>query len=150
MAALETSDNPLNARSQAPALATSRHPLSQPVLILFVILIVASACSSGSHHSTPSSTTHQSATLVSLVPAPAELRGECATAANRLGFAVPCPTLVPAMAGKSMSCPPPMGAALGPCLGLEGLTPYPVFGLEFIGFDVPLDYVGVDGKPWAT
>jgi hypothetical protein len=39
-----------------------------------------------------------------------------------------------------------MGAALGPCLGLEGLPPYPVFGLEFSGFDVPADYVGVDGR----
>jgi hypothetical protein len=45
-----------------------------------------------------------------------------------------------------MSCPPPRGAALGPCLGLEGSPPYPVFGLELSGFDVPADYVGVDGK----
>jgi hypothetical protein len=84
--------------------------------------------------------------MVSLVPALAELRGQCAAAANRLGFAVPCPTVLPAMGGKGMSCLPPVRAALGPCLGLEGLPPYPVFGLDISGFDVPADYVGVDGK----
>jgi hypothetical protein len=66
------------------------------------------------------------------------------------GFAVPCPTLVPAMAGKGMSCPPPVGAALGTCFGLPGSPPYLVFFLEFSGFDVPADYVGVTAKPWAT
>jgi hypothetical protein len=45
-----------------------------------------------------------------------------------------------------MSCPPPIGAALGPCYGLEGSPPYLVFFLEFSGFDVPPGYVGVDGK----
>jgi hypothetical protein len=50
------------------------------------------------------------------------------------------------MAGKGMSCPPPVGAALGTCFGLAGLPPYLVFFLEFSGFDVPADYVGVDGK----
>jgi hypothetical protein len=33
-----------------------------------------------------------------------------------------------------------------PCLGLEGLPAYPIFSLELSGFDVPTDYVGVDGK----
>jgi hypothetical protein len=33
-----------------------------------------------------------------------------------------------------------------PCVGLEGLPPYPVFALEFSGFDVPPRYSGVDGK----
>jgi hypothetical protein len=128
------------------ALPTSGHALSQPVLLLVVIGIVGAACSSGSQRSTPSSTTRQPAALVNLVPASAELRGQCAAAANRLRFAVPCPTQVPARAGMGMSCPRPQGAALGPCLGLEGAPPYPVFGLDLSGFDVPADYVGVDGK----
>ena len=46
-----------------------------------------------------------------------------------------------------MSCPAPQGAALAPCVGLEGSPPYAIFGLEFSGFDVPADYIGVDGKP---
>jgi hypothetical protein len=50
------------------------------------------------------------------------------------------------MAGTGMSCPPPQGAALGTCFGLEGLPPYLVFALDFSGFDVAADYVGVDGK----
>jgi hypothetical protein len=33
-----------------------------------------------------------------------------------------------------------------PCVGLEGLPPYPVFALDFSSFDVPSGYVGVDNK----
>jgi hypothetical protein len=43
-----------------------------------------------------------------------------------------------------MSCPPQRMST--PCVGLEGLPPYPIFGLEFTGFDVPPEYIGVDGK----
>jgi hypothetical protein len=35
---------------------------------------------------------------------------------------------------------------LAACVGLEGAAPYPIFVLEFTGFDVPPGYVGVDGK----
>ena len=34
-----------------------------------------------------------------------------------------------------------------PCVGYEGATFNPIFFLELNGFDVPADYVGVDGKP---
>ncbi len=84
---------------------------------------------------------------VKLVAAPAILRQQCLSAANRLGFAVPCPSLVPAIGGHGMSCPPPRGAAIAPCVGLEGLPTYSVFALELSGFDVPTDYVGIGGKP---
>ena len=33
-----------------------------------------------------------------------------------------------------------------PCVALEGLSQYPVFFLEFTGFDVPPEYVGIDDK----
>jgi hypothetical protein len=47
-----------------------------------------------------------------------------------------------------MSCPTPVGAATStPCVGLEGTARYPIFYLEFFGFDVPKGYSGVDGKP---
>jgi hypothetical protein len=45
-----------------------------------------------------------------------------------------------------MSCPTPQGASPAPCIGLEGLPPYPVFFLDFTGFDVPTKYIGVDRK----
>jgi hypothetical protein len=45
-----------------------------------------------------------------------------------------------------MSCPAPIGAELAPCVGLEGVTDYRVFLLDFEHFDVPRRYVGVDGK----
>jgi hypothetical protein len=71
---------------------------------------------------------------------------QCAAAANRLAFPVPCPLRVPARAGQGMSCPPPYGAMVAACVGLEGSPPYAVFALEVSGFDVPRGYVGVDGK----
>lgn len=46
-----------------------------------------------------------------------------------------------------MACPSPVGAQLGPCIGLEGTIPYRVFGLSFENFDVPRHYVGIDGRP---
>ena len=45
-----------------------------------------------------------------------------------------------------MSCAISRVSALPRCVWLEGATPYPVFGMEFSGFDVPVGYVGVDGK----
>ncbi len=47
-----------------------------------------------------------------------------------------------------MSCQAPVGAATStPCVGREGLTGYPIFSLEFSGFDVPKGYSGIDGRP---
>ena len=84
-----------------------------------------------------------------LVPAPTKLRDECAMAATRLGFPVPCPQLVPSLSGRAMSCPQPTGAAsaLPRCVGLEGAIPYSIFFLQFYGFDVPKGYSGINGKP---
>jgi len=55
--------------------------------------------------------------------------------------------LVPTTNGSPISCPPAQGVAPAPCVGFEGAAAYPVFFLESTGFDVPPDYVGVDGKP---
>ena len=83
-----------------------------------------------------------------LVPASSLLRQECVAAAARLGFSVPCPTLVPTLSGHAMSCPVPVGAATStPCVGREGTDQYTVFSLEFSGFDVPRGYAGVGGRP---
>ena len=46
-----------------------------------------------------------------------------------------------------MTCPAPIGAMTMQCVGLEGDPTYPVFFLDFAGFDVPDGYVGVDGHP---
>lgn len=86
-------------------------------------------------------------TPVRLVAAPAELTTECAAAAHRLGFAVPCPTLVPTIGARPASCPAPQGVMPAPCVGYEGVTFNPIFFMELNGFDVPADYVGVDRKP---
>jgi hypothetical protein len=65
---------------------------------------------------------------VYLVPAPGRLRRQCRQAAGRLGFAVPCPALLPA---PSRGAPPPGAGAAG-----SG------FLLEDDGFVVPSGYVG--------
>jgi len=84
-----------------------------------------------------------------LVAASGQLRDQCAVAAARLGFPVPCPRLVPSLLGRAMSCPRPVGAAsaLPPCAGVEGATQYPIFFLEFNEFDAPKGYSGINGKP---
>ena len=46
-----------------------------------------------------------------------------------------------------MTCPAPIGAMTMQCVGAEGEGAYPVFFLDFAGFDVPDGYVGVDGQP---
>jgi hypothetical protein len=106
---------------------------------------VASASSPQSLPTTELRTSHP---IPALIPASSLLRQECAVAATRLGFAVPCPGLVPSLSGRAMSCPTPVGAATStPCVGREGSTGYLIFYLEFSGFDVPKGYSGVDGKP---
>jgi hypothetical protein len=83
---------------------------------------------------------------VTLVAASAQLASECAAAADQLGFAVPCPSQVPSVDGHAMACPEPVGQNTTPCVGREGLAGYPVFALDFSGFDVPDGYVGIDGN----
>src|SRR5260370_31900537 len=114
--------------------------LIRRALPLLAAVVLAAVCSSGSPQAPPSPS------RVKLDAAPGELRSECAAAADQLGFAVPCPDRVPATAGRGMSCPPPSGAMPAPCVALEGLSQYPVFFLEFTGFDVPPEYVGIDDK----
>ena len=103
--------------------------------------LVMAACSSGSPQVTPSSTTLPPSEPVRLVAASTELQSQCAAAANRLGFAVPCPAQVPTLAGQGMTCPASQGGMRASCVGgLDG------FFLELSGFDVPSGYVGADGK----
>ena len=110
-------------------------------------LAATTACSGGAPRAGESASTRPgSHSRVRLTAAPATLHTDCTTAAHRLGFLVPCPSRVPAVGGQGMSCPPPRGAMPAPCVGLEGQPPYPIFALELSGFDVPSDYVGVDGK----
>ena len=45
-----------------------------------------------------------------------------------------------------MTCPARQLVGATPCVGMEGLAGYPVFVLEYSGFNVPHGYVGVDGK----
>jgi hypothetical protein len=55
-----------------------------------------------------------------LVPAPAELRRQCGRAAERVGFAVPCPRLLPAMAPDTeppAPCELPFTPSCGPASG---------------------------------
>ena len=44
-----------------------------------------------------------------------------------------------------MNCPPRQQVEATPCVGKEGIAGYPIFALEYTGFDVPPGYVGVDG-----
>lgn len=113
------------------------------------LLIVLTACSiaNGSAASARSASTplQSSRPVPQLVAASSLLRNECSAAATRVGFAVPCPQLVPSLSGRAMSCPRPVGAATSPCVGAEGSARYSIFFLEFSGFDVPQGYSGVDG-----
>jgi hypothetical protein len=94
---------------------------------------------------TSSTTGHPavSAGVVSLVAADARLRVECLTAARSVGFAVPCPTRVPTRQGRPLDCSPlPVPSPFPLCVGLSH-----DFFIEWTGFDVPKDFVGVDGRP---
>jgi len=72
---------------------------------------------------------------VYLLPTSAALRGRCRRAAERLGLAVPCPTVLPAL---SPGAPPPtMCERRDPCE-----QPASGFLLEATGFLVPSGYIG--------
>ena len=117
-----------------------------------MVVLIASACSNvrspaGKPKGAQGSALQASSQVPALVAAPGLLTAECAAAALRLGYSVPCPQIVPSLSGEGMSCPHSVGAATSvPCVGLEGSPPYSVFFLEFTGFVVPPGYVGVDGK----
>lgn len=122
-------------------------------MVVSAVALVLAACSAGSPPVAPRSTSAHRASgssgptpRVRLVAAPAQLRRECAAAALRLGFAVPCLTKVPTVAGRAASCPVPFGAMPAPCVSLEGLARYPIFASELNGFDVPAVHVGVGDK----
>lgn len=108
-----------------------------------VALLVSIAACSGSGPSTSKPLDSS----VPLFPASEALRGQCAAAANRLGFAVPCPAQVPELQGHGIVCPPNHDAALPPCTGRAGVLRYPIFFMDVNGFRVGAGYVGVDGKP---
>ncbi len=118
--------------------------------VLIVIVLVVGACSA-KHQPTaapPTSTSvgHSAArsfSNVRLVAANASTRTLCIAAAQSVGFAVPCPSRVPTRAGQPLSCTPlPIPTTLPLCVGL----PHDFF-MEWTDFDVPSDFVGVDGKP---
>ena len=71
---------------------------------------------------------------VYLLPTSARLRGRCRQAAERLGLAVPCPMLLPAL---SPGAPPPTVCERRPCG-----EPESGFLLQASGFLVPSGYVG--------
>jgi hypothetical protein len=79
---------------------------------------------------------------VYLVAAPARLRRQCQQAAERLGVAVPCPTVLPA---PSPGAPPPSLCRPRPPCG----DPQAGFLLEKTGFHVPSGYVGAYTAPPA-
>ena len=75
---------------------------------------------------------------VYLVPTNRWFRGRCQQAADRLGFAVPCPALLPATS--------PHAVAPQPCDRQFPCVPGSAFLLNDEGFVVPPDYVGVAGQ----
>jgi hypothetical protein len=81
---------------------------------------------------------------VYLTPTDRAFRSGCQLAADRLGFAVPCPELLPTR--------PPGTAPPRVC---ERRSPYPCqqglpFGLHHAGFQVPPGYLGVDKQPQGS
>jgi hypothetical protein len=76
---------------------------------------------------------------VYLVPTGGRLQRRCRHAADRLGFAVPCPALLPAMSPNAVP-PAPCGDRRFPCEDDYA------FVLEEDGFLVPPDYPGPAGQ----
>jgi hypothetical protein len=79
---------------------------------------------------------------VYLTPTDQAFRFRCQLAANRLGLAVPCPTLLPTSAPGT--APPELCGQEFPCNRGQGF----VFRRE--GFVVPPDYLGVDKQPQGS
>jgi len=108
-------------------------------------LVATAACSGDGPRAARAQRALRPLSRVHLVAAPRRLREDCAAAADRVGFAVPCPSQVPSVGGHGMGCPTPQGVMPAPCVGFEGSPAYPIFALDLSGFDVPRSYVGVDG-----
>jgi hypothetical protein len=72
---------------------------------------------------------------VYLVPTDRAFRGRCQLAADRLGYAVPCPGLLPTSAPGT--APPELCGEQNPCPRGQGLV------VQWEGFEVPPGYVGV-------
>jgi hypothetical protein len=79
---------------------------------------------------------------VYLVPTGSRLQGQCQRAADRLGFAVPCPGLLPTSAPGT--APPQLCGPEAPCQRGQG------FLLRWAGFRVPPGYLGVDKQPQGS
>jgi hypothetical protein len=77
-----------------------------------------------------------------LVPTSGRLRRQCRQAAEHLGFAVPCPTVLPA---SSSGAPPPRLCQHPLPCG----NPQTEFLLESTGFEVPSGHVGAYAAPAA-
>ncbi len=108
-----------------------------------VAFLISLAACSGSE----SSRSQAAASTIPLVAASLEFRGQCAAAAEQLGFAVPCLSQVPTVRGHGIVCPPSPDAALLPCTGRAGVLHYPIFFMDVNEFRVGPGYVGVGGKP---
>ena len=121
-------------------------------VLALLVLTLATACSSGPHGTGPApppSTSSVSTasgrpigTVRLVLASPAFIR-ECQLAARRLDFAVPCPTRVVTDHAQPLSCqrfqsPVPLPL----CVGLPR-----DFFVEWIGFDAPRTFVGIDGTP---
>ncbi len=108
-----------------------------------VVFLISIAACSGSE----SARSQAADSSVPLVAAPPEFRGQCAVAAEQLGFAVPCLSQVPEVRDHGIVCPPSPDAALPPCTGRAGVLRYPIFFMDVNEFRVGPGYAGVDGKP---
>jgi len=115
--------------------------------VVLSLVLIFGACSGGETDAGPSASASQrgdgappegtrpsAATLpprdVVLEPAPASLHSSCAQAAAHLGFPVPCPSLVPAVAGVPATC-------TGSCIGTAGgdETLHQLFFYDVADFD---------------
>lgn len=81
---------------------------------------------------------------VYLVPTTSRLRRQCQRAADRLGFAVPCPRLLPTRSPRSAA---PRVCDRRHEYEVDGCRKGLPFVLEWEGFAVPPGYVGVGKQP---
>ena len=119
-----------------------RHSTRWGEITFAAVLLISGAACSGSG----SSGSQALDSSIPLVSSSSQLRGQCAAAAERLGFAVPCPAQVPEGPGHEVVCPPSRDAAFPPCTGQAGELKYAIFFMDVNEFRVGPGYVGVEGK----